>query len=80
MSAVAIGHSSHLALDTNCGCFTRALSSREGCRGVLGLFDGVLSSRALLFAPLRLVLVLGWQMLVCYKPLATKTLIPQAAA
>jgi len=52
MSAVAMAFG-HLALDTNCGCFTRALSSRDGCRGVLGFFDGPLSPRALLFAPLR---------------------------
>ena len=51
MSVVAI--ESLLAVDTNCGYFTRALSSRDGGRGVLGPFDGVLSSRALLFAPLR---------------------------
>jgi hypothetical protein len=62
MSVVAIGLSraeSHLALDTNFGCFTRALSSRDGGRGVLGPFDGVLSSRVLLFAPLRLFCALG---------------------
>jgi hypothetical protein len=34
--------------------FTRALSSRNGCGGVLGLFDDAVSPRALLFAPLRL--------------------------
>ena len=61
-----------MALDMNFVLLARALSRSEGCRGVLGLFDGVLSSRALLCAPLRLVLVLGWQMLVCYKPLACK--------
>ena len=52
MSAVAMAFG-HLALDTNCGYFTRALSSRDGCRGVLGLVDGVLSPRAPPFAPLR---------------------------
>ena len=35
--------------------FTRALSSRNGCGGVLGLFDDAVSPRALLFAPLRLL-------------------------
>ena len=60
MSAVAIGlWRGDLALDTNCGYFTRALASRDGCRGVLGPFDGVLSSRVLLFAPLRLFCALG---------------------
>ena len=56
MSVVAIGlwRGGHLALDTNCGYFRRALSSRDGCRGVLGLFDDAVSPRALLFAPLRL--------------------------
>ena len=52
MSAVAMGFGS-VALDMNFVLLARALSRSEGCRGVLGLFDGVLSSRALLFAPLR---------------------------
>ena len=63
---------SHLALDTNYAQRTRALSSREGCRGVLGLFDGVLSSRAPRFAPLRSLGAKAWKMLVSYKPLACK--------
>ena len=49
--------------------FTRALSSRNGCGGVLGLFDDAVSPRALLFAPLRLP---GRKRLVSYRPLAPK--------
>ena len=50
--------------------FTRALSSRNGCGGVLGLFDDAVSPRALLFAPLRSIGRTGWKMLVSYMPLA----------
>ena len=57
--------------------FTRALSSRDGCRGVLGLFDDPLRPRAPRFAPALVGAQKGWEMLVCYKPLAQKNLIPQ---
>ena len=61
MSAVAMAPRV-TALDTNCGYFTRALSSRDGCRGVFGLFDDAESPRAPPFAPLRLLgCGLGWK-------------------
>ena len=55
MSVVAMMVASHLALDTNCGYLTRALSSRDGCHGVFGLFEDAVSPRAPRFAPLRLL-------------------------
>ena len=51
MSVVAM-ECSHLALDTNCAAYA-SLSSREGCAGVLGLFDDAERTRAPRFAPLR---------------------------
>ena len=54
VAMVVLSRGGDSPLDTNCGYFTRALSSRNGCGGVLGLFDDAVSPRALLFAPLRL--------------------------
>ena len=80
MSVVAMA-AGHLALDTNCGYFTRALSSRDGCHGVLGLFEDAVSPRAPRFAPLR---SLGRKRLenasVLQAASAQKTLIPQLQA
>ena len=53
MSVVAMVVLESLALDMNCVPRTRSLSSREGCRGVLGLFDDPEKPRAPRFAPLR---------------------------
>ena len=69
MSAVAMMAARHLALDTNCAACA-SLSSREGCRGVLGLFDDALYPRAPRFAPLRSLGAKTWKMLVSYRPLA----------
>ena len=73
MSAVAMMAARHLALDTNYAQRTRSLSSREGCAGVLGLFDDNESPRAPRFAPLRSLGAKTWKMLVSYRPLAPKT-------
>ena len=74
MSAVAMMAARHLALDTNYAQRTRSLSSREGCAGVLGLFDDNESPRAPRFAPLRLNAPGGWKTLVSLQAASTKNI------
>ena len=50
VAMVVLSRGGDSPLDTNCGYFTRALSSSDRWRGVVGLFVAALSSRAPRFA------------------------------